>query len=558
MLSVRSQAIFWTIPHTEMKTRRLFLILALLLGAAAARADVLADLRSCVGTAHEGLVKRLPIKGVAPFEMVVISDCNLVNTALNPNVSHDHVDVLMSRKVVYVQQEDGSYGLKLVFADAMYNELHLFDRVVLNLNGCRISEDVATGSLTIDGLTPMNVVSVRKGEPLAAKERKIAQLKDSDIYTLVTLKNVEMTFREGAYVNIDERYTQYHPQLHEGVGGQVKGNTDGACCPLRDADGDVIFMAVNALCPWRRNAAPLGSGDVTGVLSWERNLRYGDKAPKMYIRPLDESSLKMSSSRKTAVWKTYIGWFPGRMPGDYFDFEKAGTVKSGVDDRLLNNFGPRAYLWTDSGERRIQKAGSFNSLAFPNGFEPGGCIKFYGTANTWYNWNADESPAEPKSIFVEFSAKKVKASALQFCFEIGAGDGNILNARGVPIRWNVRCSVNDGPWIYLNEADGGENFGLRPLPTDEKYDPKYKRTYHMMYSDGMGMQGHVYNLPAEALGADKVVLRISPCEARWYHLSGDPARDVEHPNATVNLLKKDNKTYSTVRLGTVFIDYKAL
>lgn len=545
-----------------MKTRTLLFKLLtaglVLISCTPALADVQGALRSCIGTAHEGLVRRLPVQGVGTFGMVVISDCELVNTALNPNISHDRVDVAMSRKTVYVQSEDASWGMRLLFENELYNELHLYDRVLLNLDGCLIGEDVSTGAITVEGLTPMNVVKVKEGLPVVPKERRIKDITNADIYTLVTLKNVEFVFKEGGIVNIDERYCQYSPELHKGMGNQIKGHADGACCPLRDGDGNSIYMAVNTLCPWRKDAVPRGSGDVTGVISLEKNLRYGDKRTKMYIRPLDGNSIKVSDSPKTASWKTYLGWFPGRIPGDYFDFEKAGNVKSGIDDRLLNNSGPKAFLWTDSGERRIQKAGSFNALASPSGFEAGGSIKFYGVVRDWYNWNVDETVAEGKSIFIEFSAKKMKASAIQFCFEMAAGDGNILNTRGIPTRWHVGCSVNGGPWKYLDEADGSESFGLRPVPVDEKYDKGYNRTYHMMYANGIGMQGHVYNLPDEALGAESVILRITPCEARWFHLSGNPARDVEYPDATVNLVKINNKTYSTVRLGTVFIDYKPL
>lgn len=544
--------------RTRIVLSRALAAVFLLICATPLSADVRQNLRNCVGTSHEGLVRRLPVRGVAPFEMVVVSDCDYVNTALNPNLSYDIVDVAMSRKTVYVQAEDRSWGMRLLFADGTFNDLHLYDRVLLDLNGCRIAEDVSSGALTVEGLTPVNVLRAESGQPVAPKERSIAEITDDDIYTLVTLKNVELAFREAALVNVDERFAQYSPALHSGIGTAIKGYADGACCPLRDKDGNSIYMAVNTLCTWRRKAAPLGSGDVTGVITFEKNLRYGDKSAKMYIRPLDGDSIKISDSRKSAIWKTWLGWFPARMPGDYFDFEKGGHIKSGVNDRLLNNMGPAAFLWTDNGERRIQKAGSFNSLTCPDGYEPGGSIKFYGTLNGWYEWNADETPGEGKSIYVEFSARKIKASALQFCFEMTAGDGNILNTRGVPTRWHVGCSIDGGPWTYLDEADGSDSFGLRPVCADEKYDPKYKRTYYLMYANALGMQGHIYNLPQEALGADKVVLRITPCVARWFHLSGDPAKDVEYPNATVNLVTKNNKTYSTVRLGTVFIDYKPL
>ena len=78
----------------------------------------------------------------------------------------------------------------------------------------------------------------------------------------------------------------------------------------------------------------------------------------------------------------------------------------------------------------------------------------------------------------------------------------------------------------------------------------------MMYDFSLGMQQHCFNLPQEVIGKSKLTVRISPCVDRWFHLSGNAARDAEYPDATVNLVKENNKTYSTVRFGTIFFDYK--
>ncbi|MBQ9597517.1 MAG: hypothetical protein IJR34_04625, partial [Bacteroidales bacterium] len=65
-----------------------------------------------------------------------------------------------------------------------------------------------------------------------------------------------------------------------------------------------------------------------------------------------------------------------------------------------------------------------------------------------------------------------------------------------------------------------------------------------------------YTLPDEVLDRRRVTVRITPSIPRWFHLSTNPVRDVEFPDETVNLVKPNNQTYSTVRLGSVFIDYK--
>lgn len=536
-----------------------FCALALsLMSASAWGQDVFEALRSCCGEREDGLVTRLPVHDVPEFEMVVVSDFQSANTALNPNVSWDKVDLDATRKTAYVETADGKRGLKLEFERAGFNRLRRGDKVKLNLNGCKVRMDVATGALTVTNVSPLNVVSRTSGDAQAIPEKRkhISELDDNDIYTLVTLLDVELIFKEGAIINIDERYGQYVPSLHSGIRGEMRSYADGAVTLLRDPSGAGIPMAVNTLCDWRKQAAPRGSGTVTGILVMERNRRYGDAAAHLYIRPLSKDDVRLSDKSKTSSWKTWLGWFPGRMPGDKFDFEKAGYSAKGVDDRLLNNVGPKAWLSTDSGERRIQKASSYNSLKSENGTESGGSIKMYGTISDWYNWNSDGSVASGKSVCVECSPAKLKATQLQFSFEISAGDGNILNTRGIPTRWIVEYSLDGVTWHGLEEIDGERSFGLRPMPSDSKTEKKTGRVYHMMYDCGIGMQQHSYNLPSSVIGAEKLDIRISPSVGRWWHLSTNPARDTEYPDAKTNLVKRGNKQYSTIRLGSVFFDYK--
>lgn len=523
-----------------------------------AQEDLFTRLESCCGVRAQGLVTRLPIHDVPVFEMIVISDCSSPNVALNRNTAYNKVDTDVSVRTVYLQAPDGKRGLQMEFEKPEYNRLRMYDRVKLDLNGCKIRMDAATRALYITNVTPLNIVSRRAGRPEDAvvKSRHISELTDGDVFTLVRLEDVEFAFKEGAIVNIDEPFGLYVPSIHPTIRGRMLCYGDGAVVMLRDINGDVLPMGVNTLCDWRKQAAPRGMGSVTGVITVEKNRRYGDAAPRMYVRPLFREDIKISDSRKTSPWKTWLGWFPGRMPGNDFDFEKAGFGPKGIDDRLLNNVGPKSYFSTDAGERRIQKAGSFNSLKTEDGFEAGGSIKLYGTVRDWYWWNGDGTVKEGRSVYVEVNPSKLKASRLQFCFEMAGGDGDILNSRGIPIRWKVEYSVEDGDWKPLKEADGDETFGLRPLPANTKADKKYGRTYYMMYDFSLGMQQHCFNLPQEVIGKSKLTVRISPCVDRWFHLSGNAARDAEYPDATVNLVKENNKTYSTVRFGTIFFDYK--
>ena len=161
-----------------------------------AAADVFDKLAACCGEAEGGLVVRMPIKDVPVFEMVVVSDCDSPNTALNPSLSYDRVDLDMSRRIVYVQTQDGKRGMKLEFQYGVYNRLKQFDRVTFDLNGCKIRKDVLSGAFEVTGLTPLNIVKRVEGtaEGVVIKEKSISELTNADLYTLVTVRNLEFVF----------------------------------------------------------------------------------------------------------------------------------------------------------------------------------------------------------------------------------------------------------------------------------------------------------------------------------------------------------------------------
>lgn len=541
-----------------MDMKRILLISVLALIPALSHADGLKLLEAQCGEAHGGLFKRLVIKGLPRLELTVVSDFESPNVALNPNVKHNVVDLDVSQRTAYLQNADGSRGLKVVFTKGIYNRLKMFDKVTLDLNGCKVGKVEGTDALFVTDLTPLNVVKVEKGSEadMPKKVKYMSELTDADLFTRVTLKEAEFVFKDGGFINIAEFYGQYVPAVHSAYKNKMISNSDGACCVLRDSQGGSVYMAVNTLCEWAREEVPQGSGEVTGVLVMERNRRYGDRDAKYYIRPMFREDIAVDEKKKSAVWKHFTGWFPERIDGVNFDFEKAGFGPEGVNDRLLTNVGPVAYLSYDAGNGKIRKAGSFNSLLTRDGSGNvlNGAIKTYGLLNQWYVWENGEAVGT-KSVFVEFSAAKVKASKFQFAFDVTGSDSNLLSCRGLPLRWKVEYSVDGGEFRPLPEADGTETFGLRPMPAEAKFDGRYNHTYQMMYDHGMGLQQHLYTLPDEVLGKEKVVIRITPSEARYFHLSKDPAKNVEIP-VVHDKVGAGNKSNATFRFGSVFIDYK--
>ena len=150
---------------------------ALLLWGQAAAAGPFGQLR---GLCEPG--KSVLLTAPTVVEGIVVSDYRSPNMELNPNLNYYSVDLAA----------DGSCGIRLRFDEASENRLARYDRVRLDLNGCRLTRTAAPDCMTLTGVQALNVLSVAPGTAadLPVKERSVATLTDDDIYTYVTLKDV--------------------------------------------------------------------------------------------------------------------------------------------------------------------------------------------------------------------------------------------------------------------------------------------------------------------------------------------------------------------------------
>lgn len=507
--------------------------------------------------------RRVPLSGVPNMEVVVISDCLSENTALNPNTSYKDVDLTRNRKTVYVQEPDGSKGLRLVFEASQYNELNRYDRIVLNLNGGWIEKNKITGALTVSKLTPLCVISRESGSEadVPVKERLISELTDDDVYTLVSLKDMEFAFKDGAIVNIKENYGQFVEKYHGDYKKEMNYRMDGAMNMLKDAHGSAIGMAVNTLCEWRRDGegVPQGSGVVTGVLVDEQMRRYGNNTGRYIIRPRDRADIKIDPKKKSAAWTLLAGNIRDEYNGKFVDFEAAGsTDKPQTGDRVCGDTGGKSFLWTDSGASIKATSDWNNILPIRQGAVWNGAIMFDCMAKDWFKWNNIGMKQGTNSIFFEFSSKKVKpGQKMQLCFEWTAGDVNMTNSWGFPAQWKVECSVNGGEFVTLKEAcTGEENFSLRPLPCWCKKinTGKANKNYNTQYDFSLGTQGHVFNLPDSAAGQDTVLIRITPAGSRSFALRSKAHNPSDSPaSAKIDI---SSPAKGLVTIGSIFIDYK--
>ena len=503
------------------------------------------------------------LKGVPRMEVVVVSECQNENVALNPNINFKTVDVTVTKRTAYVQEPDGSKGMRIIFDRQGYNDLQRYDVIVLDVNGGRLNINKTTGSITVTGLSPLAVIS-RKSDSeqnVPVKEKLISELTDDDIFTMVTLKDMEFAFKDGAIVNIKENYGQYVEKYHKEYKKEINFRMDGARTMLKDAHGNAIGMGVNTMCDWRRDGdgVPQGSGKVKGVLLDEQMRRYGSYTGRYLIRPLDKAGIMIATPKKTSVWTMLTGCIIDGQAGKVLDFESAGpSEQPQVGDRILSDVGGKAYLWTDSGAKLYTTSDWNNLTSARQGAQWHGAIMIDCMARDWFKWDNQGNAVSTNSIFFEFSAKKVKpGQKMQLNFEIAAGDVNMVNSWGYPARWMVQYSLDGANFKTLTEAcTGEESFSVRPLPCwcKKVNTGKYDKNFNTQYDFCLGTQGHVFNLPDDAAGCEKVLIRLAPAGLMSYALRSKADQPAEEK--TGYDITRSSEAKSLISIGSIFIEYK--
>ena len=139
----------------------------------------------------------------ASFEGIVISDKDNANVETTPNTERNATDYTVNAKTAYVQMLDGCYGYRLQFDAADDNTLKRYSQVKISLNGVTLTKEADPERYTLSGLTAANIVSQTPGtaSDLIRKEKSIGQLTDEDIYTYVSLREVEFALPDGSYTN---------------------------------------------------------------------------------------------------------------------------------------------------------------------------------------------------------------------------------------------------------------------------------------------------------------------------------------------------------------------
>lgn len=485
----------------------------------------------------------------AVYDLVVISDCDSGNMAPARNVSAGRLDDRWNRRTAYAQTADASSGMKMEFEHPGENMLHRGDRIVLDDSGCIVRTDPQTGALTISGIRHSNILSCVHGgeEAIARKVRRIGELQDSDIYTYVTIEDLDVVFKDGCWSNITET---------------AVSRMDAAATLLRDASAAAIYMPVGTSCAWRRTGKPLPQGNVnvSGIIVREQMRRYGPDMGPYSIRPVFESDIE---PRKTkSPWTTLAGWMKPYGSSDNLEFEISGVVsglfKKGVaNDRIYNDTGNLpALLWTDSGAE-VKVYSGYNSLTKEkDGLVGNGAIMFVCPSVCWYEWDSASRVTGSRAFHISLNTSKLKGGMLQLDFEWCAGTGDGNKCWYFPVDWKVEYSTDGGQeWRLVRQSATGQySIMLHSLPWSDAVIKGSGHEFRLQagYDTAMGPQQHAFTLPDDALGCKELRLRLSPAST-WVAKHRVKISD-SYRDERVSLSKKELQSW--IRFDSIKIDYR--
>ncbi len=410
-----------------------------------------------------------------------ISDSEGQNTATNrenkwqgsgyPSMSNE-----VNGQTAYIQNADGSKGIRLLMSGASDNIVTRLSEVNVRVDGLTMMREENPARYTIKNIPVYNVVGLSEASAsnIPVKEKYIGELTDEDVYTYVTLKDVEFTYKQSSFFCTNNGYA---------------GMCDIYPVNVRDINGDKLYMYVNHACTWARNGEviPQGSGKLSGVITHEVSDRFGiDGYMGRYsIRPYDKTDLQVSADPDSR-YATIVEW----------NWDNRSMDKT-ADNRIRPIVGS-GYLYHDRHDAFAPELkNNFNELvadATMKGAKANAACRF---TTEWV-----DASKNMYGVNAEFSTAGITGRNMAVTFSGYAGDQS-ANGSGivVPSYWLIKYSF-DGE-TYTDVPDS--RFVLHPFVCWHERCP-YFATY--------GLHEYSVNLPAELFGRDKVLLRFVPEDNR--------------------------------------------
>ncbi|MBL1411031.1 BACON domain-containing protein [Sphingobacterium faecale] len=437
----------------------------------------------------------------------VVSEAGNPNVGDAPQTTPTAINYTENDRTVYVQSLDGRYGFRILTSTPSDNIFKRYSKVQILLKGAGVERESNPNRYTLTGVTSMMVMKQEEGNAaqLALKQKYMGDLTDDDIYTFVTLKDVEFPIRKGSFTPVNEGYSTLFSAHRIGKYPLL----------MRDKNGDALFTMTNTRTLYRRDGdiLPYGSGTISGIVVHEKFTRfeYQDAAleqdfgniGRYQIRHLAKEDIKMNKEVSNGFSELLTEYqYPNIVNGIALPtWGNNGSISFSTNTVNLSRGSDYSYLGpvgasnlgntNQYGNGVLTGAGSkFDTEATTNSDGKGGVTNAAMTANnTW--WNYEKNRGE--GFVVDFSTQGVNSSQLSLQFtalNLVGGTG-----KGAPRYWKVEWSEHgnmDGNWTKIEsytvpDAPLWANTNIHQLPAYKNINVK---------------------LPLALLGKQKVYLRL--------------------------------------------------
>lgn len=493
----------------------------------------------------EALRSKVPgkISSTDKLEGIVISDRQSPNVCSNPQTGRYRFDRSENDRTAYLESTDGAYGICLKFTSAEENVFNRGDRLLISLDGTTlVRESLPMRCYTLSGLTSDKVTVLEEGAEIPVKNRAISQLTDADVYTWVTLQNLEIFAKDGCYTNASEGYS-----LLDGLNpsGSDSPRWDVAPLMCTDPTGDVIFMLTNAACPWRRsldaasdmawyNFLPQGAGTLSGVIVADKvaPVRWGDLG-RYQIRVMGEDDIRLASESDS--FSTVLCEWTWNTDGEKSLSPDRGRGSLKVH-RQARDFGTdynNPYLPQDP------NAPNGGSNQNNKGLVAGCALELSGA---WWNFRDDTEKGivanTPNNFDIEFNTAGVKGTNLVVGIVWGHGKANTTTI-AAPSHWDVLYSTD------------GTNFTL--LKTIKQRSCAWWT--NTSQDSCPGLTEHLIKLPATLFDKSKVVVRFQTSEDLVTDIAPSTSDSTWETALGIERGYINSGSNGTVKIGTISVRF---
>lgn len=444
-------------------------------------------------------------------EGVLVSDYTSLNMGENPQVAWNQVDTHVNYCTAYIQSEDGTSGFRLLFDGLYDNRFPRFSKVRIDLGGCVVNHETAPERYTISGVVSSKVTVLQEGVSVG-RTVTISALTDKDLFTYVTVPNVEFASKEGSYTNVNE-YMVQKSALNAFTKPSNLECVDVAGVYVKDNEGEALFLPVNTSCYWRRRGdrLPQGVGSISGIVVPGNYPRYGDVGPfALRIASSADVDIPMEASSNYDV---IVEWNWDRNYEYALKLERQGLMewieaKKLPSDRILPDMG-QGFLSTTA-EATLDVTHEFNTKSPQDGYRPGiGCrhaaaIRLDAPTANWFRKGA--------AIVIETSTKGFAGQALSLDFTWCAGDRKVEECFDFPAHWKVAYSIDGRNFMPIQKV-----FTLRPQTYEKS---------PLSYYAAPGFVENILTLPGFLLGREKLYIWIFPSDDVVAVKNADPSADI--------------------------------